>query len=165
MKTEHATAESLGRSHADALTTTRRGSPIRVAERIPVLLRTLRSSRTTLSRGGSRMTSSSGAEWFLDNHHLIEQALGQVRQDLPPSFYRELPWLATLAGAPGPPRSLALAEALLTAEELQLDPEQFYAFVEAYQQHSILTQGEWGAIGPIAPGGARPGAESKPHTV
>ena len=135
MKTEHATAESLGRSHADALTTTRRGSPIRVAERIPVLLRTLRSSRTTLSRGGSRMTSSSGAEWFLDNYHLIEQALGQVRQDLPPSFYRELPWLATLAGAPGPPRSLALAEALLTQADRK-------ALAAVRRPFELLRQGE-----------------------
>ena len=34
------------------------------------------------------------AEWLLDNYHLIEAQIADVREDLPPRFYRQLPRLA-----------------------------------------------------------------------
>jgi cyclic beta-1,2-glucan synthetase len=139
--TEQSSATALGRAHAEVLTTTRRGSPVNLPARFPELLRTLRAARTALSVDGAK-TPSSGSEWFLDNYYLIEQALGQVRQDLPAVYYRELPWLAREGDATRPPRTLALAEAVLAADELQLDPEQLFAFVDLYQLHSVLTQGD-----------------------
>ncbi|MHA7861763.1 hypothetical protein ACX1DX_10360 [Tessaracoccus sp. Y36] len=145
MITEHGSATALGRAHAEVLTTTRRGSPVNLPARFPELLRTLRAARSALSSDGAK-TPSSGSEWFLDNYYLIEQALGQVRQDLPAVYYRELPWLARGGGATCPPRTLALAEALLGADELQLDPEQLFGFVDLYQQHSVLTQGDVWAL-------------------
>ncbi|MBB1511185.1 hypothetical protein H5399_00985 [Tessaracoccus sp. MC1627] len=135
-------AASLGLAHDGALTTTRRGSPIDLPGRFPDLLQTLRASRTAQSRRGRAAAPSSGAEWFLDNYYLVEQALGQVRQDLPSHFYRELPWLVGRPDQQAHPRSLVLADAILTADELQLDPEQLFAFVDAYQRHTVLTQGE-----------------------
>ena len=37
---------------------------------------------------------SHAAEWLLDNFYLAQQSLRQIREDLPPSFYRQLPKLA-----------------------------------------------------------------------
>ena len=34
------------------------------------------------------------AEWLLDNYHLVEEQIREIREDLPPSFYRLLPKLA-----------------------------------------------------------------------
>ena len=33
------------------------------------------------------------AEWLIDNFHLAEDQIREIRKDLPPSFYRELPKL------------------------------------------------------------------------
>ena len=33
-------------------------------------------------------------EWFFDNFHIVEDVLREVREDLPPGFYRRLPKLA-----------------------------------------------------------------------
>ena len=42
------------------------------------------------------------AEWLLDNYHLVEQQVREVRTDLPPGYYRQLPKLSSgpLAGYP-----------------------------------------------------------------
>jgi cyclic beta-1,2-glucan synthetase len=34
------------------------------------------------------------AEWLLDNYHLVEQQVREVRTDLPPGYYRQLPKLS-----------------------------------------------------------------------
>ena len=38
------------------------------------------------------------AEWLLDNYYIVEDVLREVRQDLPASYYRELPLSAGAAG-------------------------------------------------------------------
>jgi cyclic beta-1,2-glucan synthetase len=42
------------------------------------------------------------AEWLVDNFHLVESQLREIRENLPPSYYRELPKLdgGHLAGYP-----------------------------------------------------------------
>ena len=47
------------------------------------------------------------AEWLLDNHYLVEEAIQEVRRDFPRKFYRQLPTLS-VAGATIP-RTMALA--------------------------------------------------------
>src|SRR5574337_1677243 len=37
---------------------------------------------------------SYAAEWMLDNYYLVQQSLRQIRDDMPPGFYRQLPTLA-----------------------------------------------------------------------
>jgi cyclic beta-1,2-glucan glucanotransferase len=34
------------------------------------------------------------AEWFVDNFHIVDDALREIREDLPRGFYRQLPKLA-----------------------------------------------------------------------
>ena len=43
---------------------------------------------------------SYAAEWMLDNFYLVQQTLRQIREDMPPGFYRQLPKLATGPLAP-----------------------------------------------------------------
>ena len=40
---------------------------------------------------------SRAGEWMLDNFYVVEQTLHQVREDLPKSFYNELPKLSSTA--------------------------------------------------------------------
>src|ERR1700682_6640610 len=45
---------------------------------------------------------SPAAEWLVDNFHIVEEQLREIREDLPPGFYRGLPKLSSgpLAGHP-----------------------------------------------------------------
>src|ERR1044072_4929345 len=47
-------------------------------------------------------TISPAAKWLVDNFHIVEEQLREIRQDLPKSYYNELPKLAEgeLAGYP-----------------------------------------------------------------
>src|SRR5690348_13291485 len=36
-------------------------------------------------------------EWMLDNFYIVEQTLRQINQDMPPSYYRQLPYLEMTA--------------------------------------------------------------------
>jgi cyclic beta-1,2-glucan synthetase len=85
------------------------------------------------------------AEWLLDNYYVIQQALRQVRQDMPEGFYRQLPKL----GAPpleGYPRVYALARAIIRYCECLPDLDRITRFVHAYQQITPLTMGELWAM-------------------
>ena len=48
------------------------------------------------------------AEWLIDNYHLVERQLREIRADLPPGYYRQLPKLANgpFAGYPARPSKL-----------------------------------------------------------
>ena len=88
---------------------------------------------------------SPAAEWLIDNFHIIQEQLSECREDLPPHYYRELP---KLVGS-GEPRVYALAVALITHSDGQLDVATLTPFIAAYQSVSQLTMGELWAI-PIA---------------
>src|SRR6266542_1335258 len=63
---------------------------------------------------------SYAAEWLLDNHYIIEQALRQIREDLPLGYYHHLPLLAQgdLAGFP---RVYAIALEMVSRQTEELD--------------------------------------------
>jgi len=52
------------------------------------------------------------AEWLLDNYHLVEAQIREIRDDLPPGYYRQLPKLAEGPFA-GYPRVFGLAWAFV----------------------------------------------------
>jgi hypothetical protein len=52
------------------------------------------------------------SEWVLDNYYIIRQALQQIKEDLPSSFYKQLPELSS-GQAKGLPRIYAIAGAVL----------------------------------------------------
>src|SRR5689334_13595837 len=56
--------------------------------------RTLHEAHRRLTAAAAEREVLSGeAEWFLDNFHIIAEALREVRTDLPPGYYRKLPKL------------------------------------------------------------------------
>ncbi|HEY5020230.1 MAG TPA: protein ndvB, partial [Steroidobacteraceae bacterium] len=80
-----------------------------------------------------------------DNYHLIEEQIREIREDLPPSFYRLLP---KLAGGPfsGYPRVFGIAWAFVAHTDSHFDPDSLRRFVRAYQRVQPLTIGELWAV-------------------
>src|SRR6267378_4655814 len=85
------------------------------------------------------------AEWLVDNFHLVDEQLREIRDDLPPGFYRELPKLADghLAGYP---RVYGVAWAFVAHTDSRFDPDALRRFVRAYQRVQPLTIGELWAV-------------------
>ncbi len=85
------------------------------------------------------------AEWLLDNFHVIDEQVSDIHDDLPESFYRELPKLAegVLAGYP---RVYGIAWALVAHTDSRFAPELLAQFVIAYQNVEPLNLGELWAI-------------------
>ena len=88
---------------------------------------------------------SPAAEWLLDNYHLVEEQIREIRDDLPPGFYRQLPKLDS-----GPfadyPRVFGVAWAFVAHTDSRFDPESLCCFVRAYQRVQPLTIGELWAV-------------------
>jgi cyclic beta-1,2-glucan synthetase len=101
--------------------------------------------RTIASAIREERTISPAAEWLVDNFHIVEDQLREIREDLPPGFYRELPKLAhgTLSGYP---RVYALALSFVEHTDSRFDPEALRRFVRAYQRVRLLTIGELWAV-------------------
>lgn len=85
------------------------------------------------------------AEWLLDNFHVVEKQIRDIRADLPPGYYRQLP---KLAGGPlvGYPRVLGVAWAYVAHSDSLFDPETLRRFLRAYQEVQPLTIGELWAV-------------------
>ncbi len=85
------------------------------------------------------------AEWLVDNFHVVEEQLREIRDDLPADYYRELPKLADghLAGYP---RVLGLTWAYIAHTDSRFDPESLRRLVIAYQRVEPLTIGELWAV-------------------
>ncbi len=84
-------------------------------------------------------------EWLLDNYHVVQEHIREVRESLPKGYYQELPELAEGALA-GYPRVYELAITLISHTEGRIDLENVDLFVEAFQRVSPLSIGELWAI-------------------
>ncbi|MEA2608625.1 MAG: hypothetical protein QOJ75_868, partial [Chloroflexota bacterium] len=85
------------------------------------------------------------AEWLVDNFHIVEEQLREIRDDLPIDYYRELPKLAD-GPLEGFPRVLGVAWAYIAHTDSRFDPESLRRLVSAYQRVEPLTLGELWAI-------------------
>jgi cyclic beta-1,2-glucan synthetase len=81
------------------------------------------------------------AEWLLDNFHLVTSEVLDVRRNLPPGYYRELPKLA-LGELAGHARVYALAEEIIRHSDSRLDRQQLVRFMNSFQAVTPLTIGE-----------------------
>src|SRR5918998_859855 len=90
-------------------------------------------------------TISPAAEWLVDNFHIVEEQLREIREDLPEAYYYELPKLSAGELADYP-RIYAVALALIAHTDSRLDAETLRRFVRAYQQATTLTIGELWAV-------------------
>ncbi len=107
-----------------------------------VLLAAYRSIARAVDEGRS---ITPAAEWVLDNYHVIEEQIREIREDLPPGFYRQLPKLADGPFA-GFPRVFGIAWAFVAHTDSRFDPEFLRRFVHAYQTVEPLTIGELWAV-------------------
>ena len=108
-----------------------------------VLLAAYRASAAELEKGRSVVPA---AEWLLDNYHLVQEQIREIRDDLPPGYYRQLPKLADGPFA-GYPRVFGLSWALIAHTDSRVDPETLRRFLAAYQRIQPLAIGElWAMI-------------------
>ena len=86
-----------------------------------------------------------GAEWLINNSHVVEEQIRDVRKNLPPAYYEQLPKLASgpLAGYP---RVLGVAWAFVAHTDSRFDHELLNVFVTAYQRVEALKIGELWAL-------------------
>ena len=84
------------------------------------------------------------AEWLLDNHYIVEEAIQEVRRDFPRRFYRQLPTI-DVAGTTIP-RTMALAWLYVAHTHGTVSRESLTAMVEGFQEHGTFKIGELWAL-------------------
>ena len=127
------------------------------AERIPLrparLLGRLRETRRILLSAHDRLLAAAAAgidagpaaEWLLDNYHVVQEHLQEVRASLPGRYYRELPELSN-GPLTGYPRVYEMAISLISHTEARVDLENVDLYVEAFQSVTPLLVGELWAM-------------------
>ena len=139
--------EQHARSLAEAQTVTsepRRGRAIRprVAENGRILLE---SYRTLAGAIREERSITPAAEWLVDNFHIVDEQIREIRDDLPSHYYDELPKLAE-GHLEGYPRVLGIAWAYVAHTDSRFDPDSLRRMVGAYQEVEPLTIGELWAV-------------------
>src|SRR5271168_2041668 len=136
-------AESLAAAQL-VVTDPEEGRPLipRVLENGRVLLEYYRATARAIQL---EQTITPAAEWFVDNFYIVEEQLREIRDDLPPGFYRKLPKLAS-GHLEGFPRVFGVAWAFVAHNDSRFDPEVLRRFVSAYQRVQPLTIGELWAV-------------------
>lgn len=114
----------------------------RLIDNAAILLSAYRASAKELESGRSVVPA---AEWLLDNYHLVEDQIREIRADLPAGYYRQLPKLGSGPFA-GYPRVFGLAWAFVAHTDSHIDPEMLRRFIAAYQRVQVLTIGELWAV-------------------
>lgn len=92
-----------------------------------------------------KQSISPAAEWFVDNFHLIESNLREIKRSLPDDYYYGLPQIAG-GQLKGYPRVYALALSFVSHTDSRLDPQALKRFVNAFQSKVPLEIGELWAI-------------------
>ncbi len=100
---------------------------------------------TIAKAAGEGRPITPAAEWLLDNYHLVEQQVREVRTDLPAGYYRQLPKLSD-GPLVGYPRVFGLVWAFVAHTDSRFDPEMLVRFVRAYQTVQALSIGELWAV-------------------
>src|SRR5213082_2683471 len=136
-------AESLAAAQV-VMRQSRRGR--RLLQRVEHNGRVLRESYRVIAKAiREERAITPAAEWLVDNFHVVDEQLREIRDDLPPGFYRKLPKLAEgpLAGYP---RVYGIAWAFVAHTDSRFDPEFLRRFLHAYQRVQPLTIGELWAV-------------------
>jgi cyclic beta-1,2-glucan synthetase len=138
---EHARSLALAQIVASR---TSRGQPLarRLADNGVILFEAYRSIVKAIDEGRA---ITPAAEWLIDNYHLVEKQIRELRSDLPPGYYRQLPKLAS-GPFVGYPRVFGLAWAFVAHTDSCFDSEMLVRYVRAYQDVQPLTIGELWAV-------------------
>ncbi|MHB0950743.1 MAG: GH36-type glycosyl hydrolase domain-containing protein [Allorhizobium sp.] len=105
------------------------------------ILRVYRATAADVENGA---TITPAAEWLLDNHYIIEEAIQEVRRDFPRRFYRQLPTMNV--GERVIPRTMALAWLYVAHTHSTVSQESMTALVEGFQSSQTLEIGELWAL-------------------
>jgi cyclic beta-1,2-glucan synthetase len=137
--------------HAESLAAAQTISPLsapgrplipRVVEDGRVLLEYYRATASAIQK---ERVITPASEWLVDNFYIVEEQLREIRDDLPPGYYRKLPKLAS-GQLEGFPRVFGVAWAFVAHTDSQFEPELLRRFVMAYQRLQPLTIGELWAL-------------------
>ncbi|HKG19341.1 MAG TPA: hypothetical protein VKB00_06350, partial [Candidatus Limnocylindrales bacterium] len=122
----------------------RRGHPVqpRIAENGRVLVEAYRVLAQAIKE---ERAITPAAEWLVDNFPIVDEQLREIRDDLPPDYYHELPKLAE-GHLEGYPRVLGLAWAYIAHTDSLFEPDSLRRMVRAYQEVEPLTLGELWAV-------------------
>src|SRR5688572_6587281 len=104
-----------------------------------------RAFRSTISAVEAGIAITPAAEWLSDNYHIVERQIREVRADLPPGYYRQLPKLVS-GPFSGYPRVLGVTWAYVAHTDSHFDAELLRRYVRAYQEVQPLTIGELWAV-------------------
>ena len=104
-----------------------KGHPLmsRLADNAAVLLDAHRTIAKAIDEGHA---ITPAAEWLIDNYHLVERQIREIRSDLPAGYYRQLPKLADGPFA-GYPRVFGVAWAFVAHTDSRFDPEMLCRYV------------------------------------
>ncbi|MEO6897919.1 MAG: glucoamylase family protein [Caldimonas sp.] len=134
---------SLGETHAAAYAKARAGA---FFPRLRDNIRVLREAQRYIGRQATAGHEvSPAAEWLLDNFHLIEAQLREIREGLPRQYFRDLP---VLLDEPlvGLPRVYGVAWAFVAHTDSAFDEDLLVHFLLAYEASRELTLGELWAL-------------------
>jgi cyclic beta-1,2-glucan synthetase len=130
----------------------RLSAPARKPRKAPLLVR-LNETREILDEVYAQLAAATGrgldvspaGEWLLDNYHVVQEHIIEVRESLPRGYYHELPEIAT-GNLAGFPRVYELAITLISHTEGRIDLENVDRFVGAFQEVTSLSIGELWAV-------------------
>ncbi|MCC6792395.1 MAG: glycosyl transferase, partial [Thermomicrobiales bacterium] len=136
--------------HAASLAAAQGGTPGRrssaVSDRLLDNTATLLAAYRAIAKAaetGQSITPS--AEWILDNYHVVEEQIFQIKGDLPPGYYRQLPRIAA-GHLKGLPRVFGIAWAYVAHMDSRFDVDTLCRMLDAYQRVQPLTIGELWAV-------------------
>jgi cyclic beta-1,2-glucan synthetase len=136
-------AESLAAAHRTTEKPLKRRNLLaRVRENARVLLAGYRNIAETVM---AKHEITPAAEWILDNFHVVDEQLREIRDHLPEGYYRLLPKI-TAGHLAGCPRIYGLAWAYVAHTDSRFELETLQRFVRAYQRIQPLTIGELWAV-------------------
>ena len=123
-----------------------------------------RAATRQLQSRSAPQSLSEAAEWLPDNFYLVQQTCRQIREDMPASFYRQLP-KRDAGPLQGFPRVYAVAQKLIVMRQARLDLAHITRFVQLYQDFAATDHGRIvGAARDAPPGAGRvSGAKRQPH--
>ncbi|HJR54640.1 MAG TPA: hypothetical protein VJ982_13115, partial [Gemmatimonadota bacterium] len=137
-------AQSLAGAHRIYPRPTRKGAPLldRFEDNARALLQAYRALSEEVQK---ERAISPAAEWLIDNFHIVDEQLIEIREALPSGYYRVLP---KLVGGPlaDHPRAYGIAWAFVAHTDSRFDPALLELFLRSYQEVTPLTIGELWAM-------------------
>jgi cyclic beta-1,2-glucan synthetase len=122
----------------------RRGNPL--AKRLYNNARALDAAYRAIARTSSaHRPITPAARWLMGSFHIVDEQIREIKDDLPPGYYRLLPKL-TDGPLQGYPRVSGIAWALVAHTDSAFDLQKLTRFVDAYQRVQPLTIGELWAL-------------------